>query len=151
MNENDRESDLVHCIYASVETEKLDSSQIFSILEKARIKNSRIHVTGMLLYDNGAFFQILEGEREVVEKLLLEISQDKRHDHIVKIIIELIAERSFSEWTMGFSGATRTDLQKISGLNDFFTQNRSFIELDEGRAKKLLGAFKDGQWRASLR
>ncbi|WP_439135241.1 BLUF domain-containing protein [Pseudomaricurvus sp.] len=151
MSENYIEADLIHCIYASTAKEKLEKNQIVSILEKARKKNSSINVTGMLLYDDGAFFQILEGKREVVEKLLVEISNDKRHDRIVKIIIEPIEERSFSEWTMGYSGATRSDLQKVDGLNDFFSKNRSFTELDEGRAKKLLAAFKSGQWRASLR
>ena len=67
-----------------------------------------------------------------------------------KIIYENIDNRDFSEWTMGYSDVTKEDLRKIEGLNDFFRSNSSYIDLDKGRAKTLLKAFKDGQWRASI-
>lgn len=151
MFENPVEVDLVHCIYTSAGTMEFNKEQIVSLLEAARKNNSTLNVTGMLLYDDGAFFQVLEGDREVVEKLFEKISKDKRHDRVTKIIVEAIEERDFSEWTMGYSGVSKEDLKKITGLNDFFSTKKCFTDLDEGRSKKLLGAFKEGQWRATLR
>ena len=105
----------------------------------------------MLLYDSGSFFQVLEGRSKVVTSLLEKIQQDKRHNRVVKIIHEDIIERDFSQWTMGYSGITREDLKNIEGLNDFFQTNHHYTDLDEGRAKTLLKAFKKGKWRSSIK
>lgn len=141
---------LVHCIYSSAETTPFSQKDITTLLGKARFNNDKLGVTGMLLYDNGSFFQILEGQPETVTLILDEIQKDQRHNHIVKIIHEEIEERNFSDWTMGYSGVTREDLKSIEGLNDFFLANKQYTELDEGRAKTLLKAFKEGKWRATI-
>lgn len=150
MTQETESADLVHCIYVSTETSKFSKDQILSLLEKARKNNSELNVTGMLLYDRGSFFQALEGDRLVVEKLFQHISRDSRHENITKIILEPIEQRDFAAWTMGYSGVTTNELKTIDGLNDFFHQNKCFADLDEGRAKKLLAAFKDGKWRTTL-
>jgi hypothetical protein len=62
-------------------------------------------------------------------------------------IRELIAERDFADWTMGFASVSPEKLRKIPGLNDFFRDGSCFSELDPGRAKKLLAAFAEGRWR----
>lgn len=140
----------MHCIYSSAETTPFSQKDITTLLGKARFNNDKLGVTGMLLYDNGSFFQILEGQPETVTLILDEIQKDQRHNHIVKIIHEEIEERNFSDWTMGYSGVTREDLKSIEGLNDFFLANKPYTELDEGRAKTLLKAFKEGKWRATI-
>ncbi|MHA2938751.1 BLUF domain-containing protein [Vibrio sp. RC27] len=143
--------ELIRCIYSSSATEQFTHDDITALLEKARKHNASINVTGMLLYDAGSFFQVLEGDRQVVEALYEKIAKDPLHDNVKKVIVELVEERDFSEWTMGYSGVTRQDLRNIEGLNDFFSTKRCFTELDEGRAKTLLAAFKDGRWRNTLK
>jgi len=145
------ENDLIHCIYCSAGTVRFGETEMLSLLEKAREANAALGVTGMLLYEQGSFFQVLEGPAESVDALYEKIFRDKRHRRITKIIREPIEARDFSEWTMGYAGISRRDLREIEGLNDFFLTRQCFTELDPGRAKKLLEAFKDGNWRASLR
>jgi hypothetical protein len=140
----------VHCIYSSAATVAFSKDDIMALLVEARKNNLDKGITGMLLYDNGSFFQVLEGEPSAVTSLLKTIQDDTRHNQVVKIIYEKIDERDFSTWTMGFSEVTRKDLTEIEGLNDFFQSSRLFIDLDEGRAKLLLKAFKDGKWRTSI-
>ena len=120
------------------------------LLDKAKRKNAQLGVTGMLLYDKGSFFQVLEGDPETVKSLIKTIQKDDRHDHVVKIIFEPIEERDFSDWTMGYSDLKIDDLNHIEGVNDFFQSGKKFVDLDEGRTKSLLKAFKSGQWRSSL-
>jgi hypothetical protein len=124
--------------------------ELESLLSECRRSNSRADVTGILLYQNGSFFQVLEGEAEKVESLFHKIGFDKRHHQTKKIIFEPTTTRSFAEWTMGFPKITSKELATIPGLNDFFHHGTSYVELGEGRAKSLLAAFKDGKWRASL-
>lgn len=149
MSENNN-TNLVHCIYSSAEVTSFDQASILELLETARANNARLNITGMLLYDRGSFFQILEGEPKSVDYLLQSIQKDNRHERVVRIIYEQIEHRDFPDWTMGYSGVSKKDLSNIEGLNDFFLGGNRFIDLDEGRAKILLRAFKDGKWHTSL-
>jgi len=142
--------ELVHCIYSSVGVEDYSQEFIVELLDKAKRKNAELGITGMLLYDEGSFFQVLEGDPDVVSALLKTIQQDPRHERVMKIIFEEIEERNFSDWTMGYSDIKKDDLTQIEGMNDFFQSGKTFVDLDEGRTKNLLKAFKSGQWRSSL-
>jgi hypothetical protein len=104
----------------------------------------------MLLFRDNTFFQILEGDRTVIDSLFEKLLVDKRHTRVTKIIVESIEERSFAAWTMGYSKITSKELAEIPSLNDFFARGMSYLELGEGRAKTLLSAFKEGKWRLSL-
>jgi hypothetical protein len=104
----------------------------------------------MLLYQNQSFFQVLEGDRSVVEALFEKVALDPRHTRVTKVILEPISERAFASWTMGYPRVSEKELAEIPGLNDFFGRSSSYLELGEGRAKTLLAAFKDGKWRMSL-
>lgn len=150
MGANVKKEKLVRYIYASAQTEKFSHADIIALLKIARKNNSALGVSGVLLYDSGSFFQVLEGEPDVLQALYEKITSDKRHKRIVKIIVEPIESRSFSEWTMGYAGVTREQLQSIDGINDFFYGERCYTDLDQGRARILLNAFKEGKWRASI-
>lgn len=143
--------DLVHCIYCSASSKPVFSKEdLGALLEQCRRFNGANDITGMLLYQGRSFFQVLEGDREVIESLYRKISADKRHVRVTKLILEGIEKRDFGMWTMGYSNVASEELAKIPGLNDFFVRGLSYMELGEGRAKTLLAAFKEGRWRASL-
>ncbi len=142
--------DLVHCIYVSASTREFSVEELEALLDVAKTNNRALNVTGMLLHHRGSFFQILEGEAAVVDALYEKISGDSRHAKVTKLINERIAARDFADWSMGLARATRQDLAKIEGLNDFFLSGGCFSELDEGRAKTLLNSFREGRWRATI-
>lgn len=144
------ESDLIHWIYSSAAAQPLDSDELESLIKGARQKNARLGVTGMLLYADGSFFQVLEGKAAVVDHLLNEIARDPRHERVTKVIHEPIARRHFGDWTMGLSVLSRSDLSALEGSNDFFGTGHCFNRIDAGRAKKLLAAFRAGRWRKSI-
>jgi len=123
---------------------------ILEILQVAREKNAKLNVTGMLLFDEGDFFQVLEGDADIVKLLFETIEKDKRHQRVTRVLLEPISERDFANWTMGYSKISQKELRSIDGLNDYFGQGQSFHGIDEGHAKKLLKAFKEGKWRSSL-
>jgi len=143
--------DLVHCCYCSASAIGNVSPEVLSdILNKSRIANGKVNITGILLYCEQSFFQLLEGDRSAVNTLFEIISSDKRHTRVTKIIMESINEKSFAAWTMGYPKISSKDLSEISGLNDFFTSGKSFMQIGKGRAKILLSAFKEGKWRLSI-
>ncbi len=149
-DDSESNTELVHYIYSSAATVEFSQAEIVALLEQARKNNAAIGVTGGLLYDKGSFFQILEGEPDVLEALYSKIEQHPRHNRVTKIVEEPIDSLDFSEWTMGYAGVTKEQLASIEGLNDFLSSLGSYADLDEGRAKLLLNAFKKGKWRASI-
>ena len=141
---------LITCVYSSAAAEGLSQEGLTQILAEARENNAQQQISGMLLYDEGSFFQVLEGEEAQVEQLFELISQDPRHRQIVKLVQQPIETRSFSDWSMGIARLSRDELRSIPGLNDFFLGRQSFRELDEGQAKQPLAAFKQGRWRRAI-
>jgi blue light- and temperature-responsive anti-repressor len=141
---------LIQLIYCSTARHPFSQEEISVLLRDARQKNAKHNITGMLLYAEGSFFQVLEGEAEKVKMLFEKIEQDKRHQSLTMIVEEPIAERSFSDWTMGYAVINPEDIDKIIGANDFLIRERSFTQLEKGRARKLLEAFKYGHWRAKI-
>lgn len=150
MENEEPEDNLFHCIYSSAATTVFSSSELEKLLSQARRNNKALGITGMLLYEDGSFFQILEGAEHVVKQLYTKIATDKRHSKITKLILEPIAARNFADWSMGHAAVSTRQLSEIEGLNDFFQSGKCFIDLDDGRAKKLLKAFKRGQWRSTI-
>ena len=143
-------TDLCTLIYNSAATQPMTEADLVSLLEQARNHNASVDVTGMLLYHDHCFFQVLEGPRDAVHELAEKIEKDPRHTQMTVIIDEPVHRRSFGEWTMGFAHVSEQDLRRIDGMNDFFDGQRVLTEVDAGRAKKLLSAFGQGRWRVRL-
>ena len=143
-------SELIHCVYASAVSRTFEPEQLAELLQAARENNAKLGLTGMLLYAEGTFFQVLEGQAEVVDALYAKIERDPRHAQMTIIIKEPISKRHFDAWTMGFYKVSRAELAGMSGVNDFFGKDRAAVSVDAGRAKKLLAAFRDGRWRQKL-
>jgi len=147
MEENKKEIILVYC---SVAIRPFGSKDIVDLLTLSRKNNEKLGITGMLLYIDETFFQVLEGDEESLHNLYKKIERDDRHTKVVKLIEEQINKRTFSRWSMGYAKATRAELATIPELNDFFMRGSCFNELERGRAKVLLEAFREGKWRRRL-
>ena len=141
------EENLIHLIYASKETVAFDNDMIVELLALARARNKSLGITGMLVYCEGSFLQVLEGDEQAVLDLYTHIEGDERHAQAVKIIQESIATRGFRDWSMGYAALPRSELGKIEGMNDFFAGQTCLADVDEGRAKLLLESFSRGRWR----
>ena len=141
---------LLQIIYRSTAKGAFDEEELTRILAASREKNAALGITGVLLYSEGTFFQVLEGEAAAVDDLMARIAGDSRHGEIVTIVREPIARRSFADWTMGYAKLTPTEVRDIVGVNDFFQAGTSLNRIEPGRAKKLLAAFHEGRWRSRL-
>jgi len=137
-------------IYCSAAKHLFGRSELLHLLAQSRSNNLKNGVTGMLLYAEGSFFQVLEGEPGVVERLFETIRHDRRHRDVTLIIREPVAERTFGDWTMGYAEIEPGEVDELIGASDFFGREASFTRLGQDRAMKLLEAFRQGRWRARL-
>ncbi|MEO7086331.1 MAG: BLUF domain-containing protein [Gemmatimonadaceae bacterium] len=138
---------LIHVIYASVAAVSPTAAELERILLQSRRNNERAGVTGMLVYADASFFQVLEGEVDPVEQTLARIAADPRHSGLVTVIRERIFRRAFGAWTMGFVADTPNEAAALAGANDFFADASCWNQLNDGRAKRLLATFRAGRWR----
>lgn len=75
---------------------------LIALLRQARVRNEARGITGVLLFRNGSFLQLLEGERDEVEALFDLILLDPRHEGTALIWDAEASHRWFADWSMGF-------------------------------------------------
>lgn len=88
--------------YTSACVEGLTEAQLLRLVIRFRIANNEIGITGILVYNEGVFFQIIEGEKDDVIALYSRILTDTRHTNIVKLIEAPLAERTFKKWSLAY-------------------------------------------------
>ncbi|MEM8485787.1 MAG: BLUF domain-containing protein [Bacteroidota bacterium] len=91
---------LYRLIYHSTAKPGLGYQQLKQILLSAEKHNLVNEITGVLLYSEGQFLQILEGSRENLTHTFLRISQDFRHSEAVLVDFVEIGARDFPAWGM---------------------------------------------------
>ena len=96
--------DLVELSYLSEAVSDMSFLGLMRLLESARTFNQNNGITGILLYDNQQFGQIIEGERASVMRAWKRILDDKRHHRIELLEIREIESRSYPEWLLRFYG-----------------------------------------------
>lgn len=112
-------NNMIHLVYVSTATCKMSNEELLFLLKQSRNRNKRQNVTGMLLYAGGNFFQVLEGERKDVEEIYETIVKDVRNMGNVVLLKEAIENRTFPEWSMGFSHLTSSDKAAVEGYSEF--------------------------------
>ena len=110
---------MIRLVYASTALSDWSLQQLLQLLKTCRKNNSANDITGMLLYSNRTFFQVLEGEEEKVMELYNFIKKDKRHRDVTLIEKKDIIDREFPFWSMGSQKLDKQDLGKIEGLDGF--------------------------------
>lgn len=131
-------------IYKSINVD-LDPETLKELLDQAQRNNKLNDITGVLLFSDPYFMQVLEGASAAVDRLFDKIVMDPRHTDVVTVLSRPIATREFPEWSMHNlelnlppmdAGFFKTGGWQLNGL----------AGLAEGRAKRVLTAFTEGHW-----
>ncbi|MGB8703808.1 MAG: BLUF domain-containing protein [Gillisia sp.] len=87
--------------YVSTATD-LERSEVENILEKSEKNNNKNDLTGILLFSEGNFFQIIEGEKEKILELYQKIKDDERHHNLIQIFGKDIHKESYDGYEAAF-------------------------------------------------
>jgi hypothetical protein len=107
-------------VYVSTSTVPFWDAEIAALLAQSRENNTKLDLTGILLFKNGQFMQALEGPEKTVRSLIETISKDPRHTDVRILSEEEIEVRQFPSWTMGYRGVTDRSITEIPGYDKFF-------------------------------
>lgn len=108
-----------HLIYISHAAEDISYTDIREILSVSRKNNAQENITGLLIFRDGFFLQLLEGSQPAIKKLLGSIMMDDRN-HSLRVLIEAEGdERLFGDWQMAFVDGDISS-NETADLVDFF-------------------------------
>lgn len=150
---------LSQLIYTSQAISGLTDACLQDIAVTAARFNSMVGISGLLVFDEGCFLQVLEGDDAAILPLYQHIKQDRRHRNVVKLIHEPIAKRRFAKWGMrlvaegvdpGVDGEP-TPVQPYGSASALENWRELFItdafaHLTEDRVRTVLDAFTRGRW-----
>jgi len=111
---------------------------IVSLTKQSAARNRQYEVTGYLCYSNNTFFQYIEGEKPVVNRLLHQLREDKRHRFIAEVASDNHDVRLFSSWAMKY--LTCSDLTEVH-LDGFVSNSILYLKdnfSDKGIKLRLL-------------
>ena len=72
--------------YVSTAAIDLSSKEIKTLFQQTVKKNTNLDISGFLICSERNFFQLLEGEKEIISDLFSIICEDSRHHNLIKIV-----------------------------------------------------------------
>jgi hypothetical protein len=104
-------------LYHSRATAPLPETELRDLLTRARAYNAAHGISGLLLYSDGCFVQVLEGDEAAVKDVYARIQRDPRHQ-VVVTVREGLGPRRFADWGMGFGYVGSAELHRALAALD---------------------------------
>ncbi len=138
---------MFYLIYISTATREMDGGTLRDILKTSRGYNATHGITGLLLFKEGRFMQLLEGDETAVRELYRRILRDERHRGIATLLEGNDKERMFPGWAMAFRSAGENAPQGVDAVLPWEADEIEFTEAalsaHSSRALELLRLFRD--------
>jgi hypothetical protein len=110
-------------IYSSYAVPGFKEDDLKLMLIQAREKNKEHRVTGMLLYFDGKFLQLIEGEQQIIKQLYQNILNDQRHTKVTLLKDGEIDVPFFADWSMSYKSVLSHELANEEGFKDLNSPN----------------------------
>ncbi len=91
---------LATMVYRSRATVPMEAATLQDLLRSAQVRNQAEGITGLLVYDQGSFFQWLEGPTESVARVWNSVRRDPRHTDVEVLETKPTQTRFFADWDM---------------------------------------------------
>ena len=104
-------------VYSSDAATPMQTGDLEELLDHARRSNAANGITGALVYAEGMFLQILEGDEVRVRDLMARIRRDVRHDNVIVLREGEVPAAIFGSWKMAYVSATPQQVARWAGLS----------------------------------
>lgn len=115
--------------YTSKSTHPFSERELLDLLHDARDYNAADGITGLLLYREGCFLQILEGKPDLVEDVSQRIARDLRHHEVEVLLDQEVDTRLFPQWSMEAVELERLQKAGLPGLSMDLADSRNAAQL----------------------
>lgn len=139
-------------VYLSHAVPPLGREELYDLVKRAAAANEQHGVTGLLVYSDGHFMQVVEGTPDTIERLRANIRADPRHTDLTELRYASAEQRLFDGWSLAcnlpdaFEGLSLQiarhlatlhwndeDLELLAMLGRFWSDFRERVEIVEGR------------------
>ncbi|CAN5301807.1 hypothetical protein BH23BAC2_BH23BAC2_24960 [soil metagenome] len=127
--------------YVSTVSGDVSLEEIKNILDTAARRNNEHDIRGVLLYAEGNFFEVLEGEKKLVEDMYATIQKDPRHKNIIQVVGKNVKHGAFD----GFKAEVVDDSNKCDYelVKEYMEQVEGLDSQTQGVVKGMLEVFID--------
>jgi len=108
---------LIQCAYTSTASRPLTQFELGELTREARRANFAFGITAALIYCERTFLQVLEGDADAVDELILRIAQDARHCRMIECGREAIERRRFDPHPLIYAERSPSELQALLGAD----------------------------------
>lgn len=118
-------------VYKSKASEFVNRVEIAKLLSTSRTNNDKYDITGILIYYNDRFLQVIEGPPTDISKLFYNIIIDPRNYDVELLQEKTVFERDFINWSMAFvdiGELENIDVIEVAQL-DNITANKGSVML----------------------
>jgi len=128
--------------YVSSVNHTLSNDQIQDVLDFSRNWNIEHNITGILLYSEGNFFQVLEGEKDLLQSLFSRINADERHRNLITLFQKEVSETQFDTYKSDFISLD----SRFQGENIalYFSQIEKLNPKIQSSVRYILNKFTEG-------
>ena len=98
-----RGRELLTLTYRSRAVDPMSTEQLRELERGAQVRNRAAGLTGRAIYDDGRFFQWLEGPADSLSRVWESVRRDRRHVDIEGVTIASTPARVFGGWDMSLS------------------------------------------------
>jgi hypothetical protein len=128
-----------HVLYCSQATYFPSEAQLQDLLAWSRTYNAQHAITGLLLYSDGRFMQLVEGPEKVIHALFDRIQQDERHQQVRTLSEGPGAQRWFTDWHMAFGYLEPVVFTQMLGVVE--AGRTPLLPFDDSHVQTLVEAF----------
>lgn len=133
---------ILRLVYVSAAARPFDAPALAELLRASRARNAADGLTGMLLYHDGSFIQVLEGPEPAVRACYARIQRDRRHVRVTTVFEEEDGERAFAEWSMGFLDPAAVRPADLAAFTPFL-EHRADADAGTGAVREALLVFRE--------
>ncbi len=123
--------------YVSTASRGLPQEEIVKIMEETQIRNNKHGVNGLLIYSEGNFFEVIEGEEIKIKDLFKVIREDTRHKNILMIFEKEVDKPFFEDMDANF--ISENTQHRSMDVRNFLYYIK---DLDEGTQKTVKNILK---------
>jgi len=144
---------MIQTAYVSRASKAMTQEALLALLQQCLANNEASGVTGMLLYGNDTFVQVIEGEEDVLNTVVDKIQKDPRHSEIHFLYRKPLEQRQYTDWSMGFKRVSTQGLDSMAGSSAFGAKDFNFDYLIEHEAvvDDLMDHFRVPHWDPLIR
>ena len=111
---------MLSIVYSSSASASFIEADLPKLLTQSRDNNALLRLTGLLLYRDGHFLQLLEGDDDIVRDRMDVIAGDPRHQRVRILLEDSIEAREFPDRTMGYGAVAPGYVDSVPGYRTTF-------------------------------